>query len=208
MICLVSKHYHKRSNSSIYSVYWFLVNYRLWPWVIFSPFWCMFPKSLGAKSCAVRSFPLKASHMWFILEGGGSGFVPEGCTTSTLYLTYHRVWVCKFHDAHPFNRPFFLQTPYVRLIFIHRLFELKSLHYLSRFGLCALAPTNQPDSQRFSVLCTSFAKFHRPYPGKQCEKRNSLQPPYLGGFRQYNPSLSKEYITGSRRKLSKLRLAH
>jgi len=101
-----------------------------------------------------------------------------------------------------------LQRAYVRLIFLHRLFELKSLHYLSRFDLYALAPTNQPASQRFPLLCTSFAKFHRPSPRKQCEKRNLLQPPYLGGLRQYNPSLSKDYITGSRRKLSKLRPAH
>ena len=116
---------------------------------------------------------------------------------------------CKFHDAYPFNRPFFLQTPYVRLIFfLYCLFELKSLHYLSRFDLHALTPTNQPASQRFPVLCTSFAKFHRPYPRKQFEKRNLLQPPYLSGFRQYNPSLSKEYIAGSRRKLPKLRPAH
>ena len=79
---------------------------------------------------------------------------------------------------------------------------------MSGFDLYAFAPTNQPASRRFPVLCTSFAKFHKPYPRKQCEKRNLLQPPYLGGYRQYNPSLSKEYIAGSRRKLSKLRLAH
>ena len=114
-----------------------------------------------------------------------------------LYLTYHRVWVYNFHDAYPFNRPFFLQTPYVRLIFLHRLFELKSLHYLSRFDLYALAPTNQPACQRFPVLRTSFTKFHGPYPRKQCEKRISLQPPYLGGFRQYSPSYDQPIRAGA-----------